>query len=58
MYWQGRHWALQVWPFYVNVPYWPHRIIVLGAGRLFRGRYYGWLPCCFRMKLRYCCERS
>jgi hypothetical protein len=57
---QGEHWSLRVWPHpYVNIPYGQHRIIVLGQGHLTkRGRFYRWLPCCYRMKLRFCCGRS
>ncbi len=55
--WLGRHWAVRLWPRpYVNVPYWPHRIVVIGWGRLDRrGKFHGHQPCCYRMILRNCC---
>jgi hypothetical protein len=48
------HWDLGVPVF--NIPYAPHRILVVGLGHLTRrGRLYAWLPSCYRLHLDYCC---
>ncbi len=55
---RGWHWAASLCraPLYVNIPYWPHRIIVIGWGRLGRrGTFRYHQPCCYRMTLRHCC---
>jgi hypothetical protein len=54
----GWHWAasLRRAPLYVNVPYWPHRIVVIGWGRLSRrARFRANQPCCYRLRLDHCC---
>jgi hypothetical protein len=54
----GWHWAVSLRrdPRYVNIPYWPHRILVIGWGRLSRRAvFHPWQPCCYRLRLRYCC---
>lgn len=54
----GWHWAasLRRAPLYVNVPYWPHRIVVVGWGRLSRRAvFHPHQPCCYRLTLRHCC---
>lgn len=54
----GWHWAasLRHAPRYVNIPYRPHRIIVIGWGRLSRRAvFHPNQPCCYRMVLRHCC---
>jgi hypothetical protein len=57
----GLHWAASIRhaPRYVNIPYWPHRIIVIGWGRLGRdGRFHGHQPCLHLMTLHHCCENA
>lgn len=52
----GWHWAIGIGPLHVNIPYWPHRIAVIGRGRLTRrGTFQRWIPCCYRMHLDHCC---
>jgi hypothetical protein len=54
----GWHWRASVRraPRYVNIPYWPHRILVVGWGRLDRrGMFHDHQPCLHRMTLRHCC---
>ena len=54
----GWHWAasLRRDPRYVNIPYWPHRILVIGWGRLAAdGAFRYHQPCCYRMRLLHCC---
>lgn len=43
----------------VNIPYWPHRIIVIGWGRLSRRAvFHPHQPCFYLMTLHHCCERA
>jgi hypothetical protein len=52
----GWHWSAGIGPLHVNVPYWPHRIVVIGRGRLTRrATFRRWQPCCYRMRLDHCC---
>ena len=53
----GWHWAVSLHdPRYVNIPYWPHRILVIGWGRLGRdAAFRPHQPCCYRMRLEHCC---
>jgi hypothetical protein len=53
------HWQVSIAhePRFVNIPYWPHRIIVIGWGRLSRRAvFHPNQPCIYRMYLHYCCE--
>lgn len=55
---KGWHWkaSIRLEPRYVNVPYWPHRIIVIGWGRLSRRAvFHRNQPCLYRMRLEHCC---
>lgn len=57
----GWHWAasLRHEPLYVNIPYRPHRILVIGWGRLARdGTFRNHQPCAYRMRLLYCCPAN
>jgi hypothetical protein len=57
----GFHWAasLRRPPLYLNVPYWPHRIWVIGWGRLDRhGTFRHHQPCAYRMHLHHCCPEA
>lgn len=43
----------------VNIPYWAHRVLVIGRGRLrSNGTFNHWGVCCYRMHLQYCCGRN
>jgi len=56
----GLHWRASILhaPRYVNIPYWPHRIIVIGWGRLdSHGKFHDHQPCFHRMTLHHCCAR-
>jgi len=56
-----KHWqaSLRRDPRFINVPYRPHRIIVIGWGRLGKGgKFHHHQPCVYRMRLRYCCGRE
>lgn len=54
----GYHWAI-AWHnggWRLNIPYAPHKILVIARGRLMRSaKFNHWLPCCYRMQLRFCC---
>ena len=55
---KGFHWRLNVKkaPRYINVPFAPHRILVIGLGRLSRrSTFHKWQPCCYPMTLHHCC---
>ena len=56
----GWHWAVSLHdPRYVNIPYWPHRILVIGWGRLGRdAAFRPNQPCCYRMRLLHCCPAA
>lgn len=57
----GLHWRASIRhdPRFVNIPYWPHRIIVIGWGRLGGdGKFHGYQPCFYLMRLHRCCERA
>lgn len=57
----GLHWQASIRrdPRFVNIPYWPHRIIVIGWGRLGRdATFHPHQICCYRMNLQHCCERA
>jgi len=48
----GWHWKVHREGPVVNIPYWPHRIIVIGLGRVSRaGAWHPWQACCYRMRL-------
>lgn len=50
----GLHWRASIKraPRYLNIPYWPHRIIIIGWGRLDRhGRFHPRQPCVRLMAL-------
>jgi hypothetical protein len=52
------HWRASIRraPRFMNIPYAPHRIIVIGWGRLDRrGRFHYHQPCFYLMTLRHCC---
>ena len=56
----GWHWAASIRraPRYLNIPYAPHRIVVIGWGRLSRrGVFHPCQPCLYRMRLKRCCPR-
>jgi hypothetical protein len=55
----GFHWRVKLRrrPRHVNIPYWPHRIIVISWGRLGNdGKFRRYQPCIRKRKLDYCCE--
>ena len=54
----GLHFKVGFWPDqYVNIPVGPHRIVVIGRGRLDRrGRFHKWQPCFYYVLLYWCCE--
>ena len=46
-------------PRYANIPLAPHRILVLGWGRLDRhGSFHYHQPCCYVMRLHHCCAKA
>lgn len=54
----GWHWqaSIRTAPRYVNIPFWPHHVIVIGMGNLSRnGVFRKWLPCAYIMRLQHCC---
>lgn len=53
----GLHFRIGIWPFqYVNIPYWPHRVLVIGRGRLGKDvRFHPWQPSIEVMQLDWCC---
>ena len=46
-------------PRFVNIPFAPHRIIVIGLGRVDRrGMFHRWQLCCYAMRLHHCCPSA
>lgn len=48
----------RVFPKYptVNIPYWPHRVLVIGRGRVGKnGFFHNWQVCCYPMAMDWRC---